>query len=1008
MGVKCLKCQRDNPEETSFCGHCGTKLPSSEEIPFSFTKTILAPPPEISSGTTFADKYKIQEELGRGGMGVVYKAVDTKLKRTVALKFLPPEMTSDPEAKERFVHEAQAAAALDHPNICIVHEVEEAEERTYISMAFVEGQSLKERINQGPLNVEEALEIAIQVAEGLEEAHKKGIIHRDIKSANIMVTGKGQAKIMDFGLAKVRGGTLVTREGTTMGTVAYMSPEQARTETVDHRTDIWSLGVVLYEMIGGQLPFKGDKEASMMYSIVHEAPASLKELKPDTPAEVQQIINRALKKKPESRYQSVPEMLKELKQFETTLKAPEVGITDLKSLFRLIRKPRIAVPAILVIIAICLFAIWFFYRSAKVRWAKEQAIPEILQLSNDGDFAAAFQLAQQAERYIPEDSRLAEVWPGISRQTSIETAPPGADIFIKDYKAVDSDWEHLGQSPIDNIRISLGFKRWKITKVGHETAEQAAFAANRKIAFKLDKIGDIPSGMIRVPGGERFIRMALLGYFEPIQLGDFLIDKYEVTNKQFKEFVDNGGYQKKEYWKHKFIKDDKIFSWEEAVAEFQDVTGRPGPSTWKLGTYSEGQDNYPVNGISWYEAAAYALFVGKSLPTIYHWAIVAGLDCGSYIIPLSNFSKKSLTPVGVYQGISPYGTYDMGGNVKEWCWNESDGMHYIMGGFWNDPTYMFSLPYAQSAFNRSASNGFRCIKELSSELTSKHVYNSITLPSPRDFSQEKPVSDDIFQIYKTFYSYDRGELNPVTEYRDESPKYWIKEKITFDAAYGNERMIAYLFLPKNSTPPYQTVIYFPGANFEFRSSEEIIGRNDFIVRSGRALLYPIYKSTYERYDGFSLSPPQFTENTMRDHYILWSKDFSRSIDFLESRTDVNIDKLAYVGSSLGAVVGSILLALEDRIKVSVLVVGGFAPGRMPPEADQINFLPRIKIPTLMLNGKYDYLFPLEAAQKTMFRFLGTPVEHKLHLTYDSEHGIPQNELIKEILNWLDKYLGAVK
>jgi serine/threonine protein kinase len=1007
--MECPKCQAEILDDSRFCSKCGTPIHPSDEVFLSHTQTILRPMEELRPGIILADKYKVNNVVGRGGMGIVYKAEDTKLKRSVALKFLPPELTKDTEAKERFLLEAQAAAALSHPNICTIYEITEEEGKPFIAMEYIKGQSLKEKRENRSLEVEEALNIAIQVAEGLDEAHKKGIIHRDIKSANIMVSDKGQAKIMDFGLAKVKGGTLLTREGTTLGTVAYMSPEQARSEEADHRTDIWSLGVVLYEMIGGRLPFKGDKEASMMYSIVHGTPIPLKELKSSIPSEIQQIINRALKKKPESRYKSASDMLKDLKQFETTLKAPEVGITDLKSFFRLIRKPSIAVPAILIIIAACLLAIWFFNRSAKIRFAKEQAIPEILQLLNDGDFTAAFELARQAERYIPKDSRLAEIWPEISRQTSIETTPPGADIFIKDYKAVDSDWEYLGQSPIDNIRVSRGFKRLKITMEGHETIEQAAFAANRKIAFKLDKIGDIPSGMIRVPGGEHVMRLALLGYYEPIQLGDFLIDKYEVTNKQFKEFVDADGYQKKEYWKHEFIKDGKILSWEEATAGFQDVTGRPGPSTWELGTYSEGQDNYPVNGISWYEAAAYAEFVGNSLPTIYHWAIVAGPHRGSYIIPLSNFVKKSLTPVGVHQGMSSYGTYDMGGNVKEWCWNESEGMRYIMGGCWNDPTYMFNLPYAQSAFDRSASNGFRCMKELSPELTSEHVYNSIILPAPRDFSEEKPVSDDIFQIYKSLYSYDKSELNSVIEYRDETAEYWIKEKITYDAAYGNERMIAYLYLPKHSTPPYQTVIYFPGVGaLDVRSSEEIIGGRAFIVRSGRALLYPIYKATYERGDGFSFVPPQFTENAARDHWILWSKDFGRSIDFLESRVDINSNKLAYFGASLGAVIGSILMALEDRIKVSVLAGGGFAPGRMPSEADQINFVPRIKIPTLMLNGKYDYLFPFDTAQKPMFQLLGTPDEHKLHLTYDSEHSIPQNELIKETLNWLDKYLGPVE
>ena len=202
--------------------------------------------------------YKILEKLGEGGMGVVYKAEDTKLQRTVAIKFLPPESTRDPEAKERFIHEARAASALDHPNICTIHEIDESEGQTFIVMAYVEGQSLKEKIKAGPLKLAEVVGIGLQIAEGLKEAHDKNIIHRDVKPANIMVTTSGQTKIMDFGLAKLMGQTKLTKEETTLGTVAYMSPEQTRGEKVDHRTDIWSLGVVLYEMITGQLPFKGD------------------------------------------------------------------------------------------------------------------------------------------------------------------------------------------------------------------------------------------------------------------------------------------------------------------------------------------------------------------------------------------------------------------------------------------------------------------------------------------------------------------------------------------------------------------------------------------------------------------------------------------------------------------------------------------------------------------------------------------------------------------------------
>ena len=228
MTIKCLKCRHENPDGTSFCGKCGVALKSTEG--FSDTKTFVSTSLTIQKGSVLAGRYKIIEELGRGGMGVVYKAKDTKLKRIVALKFLPLNLIHIPEVSERFTREAQAAAALDHPNICTVYEFDQAEETSFISMAYIQGQSLKDKIESGPLELEDSLNIATQVAEGLQEAHKKGIMHRDIKSGNIMVTDIGQAKVMDFGLARRTEGTLITKEGSTMGTISYMSPEQTQGE----------------------------------------------------------------------------------------------------------------------------------------------------------------------------------------------------------------------------------------------------------------------------------------------------------------------------------------------------------------------------------------------------------------------------------------------------------------------------------------------------------------------------------------------------------------------------------------------------------------------------------------------------------------------------------------------------------------------------------------------------------------------------------------------------------
>ncbi len=257
--------------------------------------------------------YKILEKIGEGWMGVVYKADDTKLKRTVALKFLPPEYTRDKDAEVRFIQEARAAAVLDHPNICTVYEIDEVNDQTFIAMAYIKGQNLKDRLKSGFLELKDALEIAVQVAQGLQEAHDNGIIHRDIKPANIMITEKGQIKIMDFGLAKLSWGVDLTKTATIMGTISYMSPEQVKGEKIDHRTDIWSLGTMLYEMLSGERPFKSQHDQAILYSILNEIPDPITKIRKEIPFELERIIQKSLQKNPANRYSDMNVMLIDLK-----------------------------------------------------------------------------------------------------------------------------------------------------------------------------------------------------------------------------------------------------------------------------------------------------------------------------------------------------------------------------------------------------------------------------------------------------------------------------------------------------------------------------------------------------------------------------------------------------------------------------------------------------------------------------------------------------------------------
>jgi serine/threonine protein kinase/tetratricopeptide (TPR) repeat protein len=312
--MKCPQCSSDNPDTSRFCGNCAAFL--KPEKPDAFTKTLSAQFQAPKEGILFANKYRIVGEIGRGGMGVVLKAEDTKLKRHVALKFLPSELMYSPEARERFIREAQAAAALDHPNICTVYEVEELEDQVYISMAFIDGKTLKETIAREPLKVEKALEVAIQVAEGLDNAHSKGIIHRDIKPANIMLTDRDHVKIMDFGLAKMESAEDITKTSAVMGTVAYMSPEQALGKKIDFHTDIWSFGCLLYEILSGQNPFQGGHEQAVFQAIVHSDPKPITALRDDIPVRLEKILGKCLRKNPKNRYPNTGSLTEELKSVE--------------------------------------------------------------------------------------------------------------------------------------------------------------------------------------------------------------------------------------------------------------------------------------------------------------------------------------------------------------------------------------------------------------------------------------------------------------------------------------------------------------------------------------------------------------------------------------------------------------------------------------------------------------------------------------------------------------------
>jgi eukaryotic-like serine/threonine-protein kinase len=947
--------------------------------------------------------YEVLEELGRGGMGVLYRARDMRLERMVAIKVLHADAVSSPDRRLRFIREAQAASALTHPHIVTVHEIDRAStngvEHDFIVMEHIDGTSLDRRLAGRPLATDEALEYAVQVAEALAAAHDAGIIHRDVKPANIMLTRRGEIKLVDFGLAKLtealsvdtdaptRSASPPTEAGAVLGTAAYMSPEQAEGRPVDRRTDVFSFGVVLYEMLTGRRAFQGDTQVNTRAAILGRTPPSLRSIRPEVPAALERVVERCLEKNREARYASAGELLQDLQRVQASVRSRGSSWA----------RPRVLVSAGVALALLVAAGAWLWVRHSRQGWAHDVALPEIVALADRQDFVAAFDLAQRARPYLAQDRQFERMFNIITWPRSVVSDPPGAEVSWKPFAQPDAPWRSLGRTPLKDFPLPLIHFRWRFEKPGYETLERAG-AALGALSVTLQKAGSSPPGMVRVAGTS----VDVGGH--SVEVPAFWLDRFEVTNRQFKTFVDAGGYRRRELWKHPFVSDGRELTWNEALKELVDKTGQPGPAVWELGTYPEGEGDHPVRGVSWYEAAAYAAFTGKSLPTVHHW--LAATDRGSPVElgDLSNFSGRGPAAVGTHHGTGPFGTEDMAGNVKEWCFN-TDGRskRYTLGGAWNEPTYMYRSAHAQPPLERLETHGFRCATYLSQQS------EALTAPIERtwpDFSKVKPVDDATFEGYARFYAYDPTPLEPKVESVDSGSPYWKKERVTFNAAYGGERVIGYMFLPLDATPPYQTVVFFPGSGANTRPSHENPEQQyfDFVIRSGRALFLPIYQATYER--RWPRLPPGGTVAS-RDLDVQTFQDLARSIDYLRTRKDVDAEKLAYYGFSMGANLGIVYTALEKRFKASILFAGGFDRGKDLPEAAPVNFASRVTVPTLMVNGRDDFRFPLEESQKPLFGALGTPPEHKKHLVLRGGHVPPRLDVIKGVLDWLDRYLGPV-
>ena len=834
-------------------------------------------------------------------------------------------------------------------------------------------------------------------------------------------------------------------------------------------------------MAAGRRPFEGQTSSDVISGILQKEPPALTLFSDEADARLDEIVTKALTKDKEERYQSAKDLFIDLKRLKHRLDVeaelertnptelrgtqegaqssgisksisppvfPGVKITGNQNANQtIVADKRITIDStqgksgskrivaiVTAAVLLASIAVWVVWHQRNLSWARRQ-VPQIEALSSNGDYFAAYDLAAEIQKYLPTDPTITRLMPTISDMLTVTSEPSGAQVYLKRFSPDAAGnfppRQLVGTTPIRDLRIARGQYLLYVEKDGFAKTAQTISGALMSgggmtsipppltVEQKLTTADRVPNGMTLVTGGDYRLRAWARPTDVKVQLDDFLIDQYEVSNQDYKEFINAGGYLKKQYWTYPFIKDGKALTWEEGIQEFKDRTGLPGPRTWSSQNFPEGKAKYPVTDVSWYEAAAYAAFRGKQLPTIFQWEKAA--RSGRVAAPTNympwgvfypgdtlkwraNFEGDATIPVDSFEfGMSPSGAYNMAGNVSEWCLNETSEGFISAGGAWGEPAYMFANYGRFPGFYTSDKRGFRCAMNLGGTGNDGNLRIEI--------NKEIPVytrsSDQDFARWVKAYDYVKSPLDPQVEKQETDA--WTRERITFNGANG-ERAIAYLYLPRNFPRPLQVIHLLPASDVELgqrsadRAAEAWLATE---IKSGRAVFIVVLKGYIERLRPAGFVEPDRTTVEYRDKMVNWITDLRRGLDYLETRNDIDAKKIAICGPSAGATTGLILAAVDRRYASVFLAAAGIRKSSTQwiAEANIVNFASHIRGPILILQGRYDENLSWKGEFEPLYKLLSEP---KRLILYDGGHAPPMELFATTIHHWLDETLGPVK